>query len=89
MKTISMRLRGYDEETETYSDDLKEITGDIANLTKVASNNNQGISLFEADDPNTYRSTYAMLKKKQNRLLRKTSKRSMTLLTLQTISVNN
>lgn len=26
LKTISMRLRGYDEETETYSDDLKEIT---------------------------------------------------------------
>lgn len=62
LKTISMRLRGYDEETETYSDDLKEITGDIANLTKVASNNNQGISLFEADDPNTYRSTYDILK---------------------------
>lgn len=62
LKTISMRLRGYDEETETYSDDLKEIAGDIANLTKVASNNNQGISLFEADDPNTYRSTYDILK---------------------------
>lgn len=62
LKTISMRLRGYDEETETYSDDLKEITGDIANLTKVASNNNQGISLFEANDPNTYRSTYDILK---------------------------
>lgn len=61
LKTISMRLRGYDEETETYSDDLKEITGDIADLTKTASNQ-QGVSLFEAGDPNTYRSTYDILK---------------------------
>lgn len=62
LKTISMRIRGYDEETETFSDDLKTITGDIADLTKVASNNNQGISLFEADDPNTYRAPYEILK---------------------------
>lgn len=62
LKTISMRIRGYDEETETFSDDLKTITGDIADLTKVASNNKQGISLFEADDPNTYRAPYEILK---------------------------
>lgn len=62
LKTISMRIRGYDEETETFSDDLKTITGDIADMTKVASNNKQGISLFEADDPNTYRAPYEILK---------------------------
>lgn len=62
LKTISMRIRGYDEETETFSDDLKTINGDIADLTKVASNNKQGISLFEADDPNTYRAPYEILK---------------------------
>lgn len=62
LKTISMRIRGYDEETETFSDDLKTITGDIADLTKVASNNKQGVSLFEADDPNTYRAPYEILK---------------------------
>lgn len=62
LKTISMRIRGYDEEMETFSDDLKTITGDIADLTKVASNNKQGISLFEADDPNTYRAPYEILK---------------------------
>ena len=62
LKTISMRIRGYDEETETFSDDLKTISGDIADLTKVASNNKQGISLFEVDDPNTYRAPYEILK---------------------------
>ena len=56
-----MRIRGYDEETEEYSADVSELTGTIADLTKVASNNNRGISLFEADDPETYRSTYDIL----------------------------
>lgn len=61
LKTLSMRIRGYDEETEEYSADVAELTGTIADLTKVASNNNRGISLFEADDPETYRSTYDIL----------------------------
>lgn len=61
LKTLSMRIRGYDEETEEYSADVSELTGTIADLTKVASNNNRGISLFEADDPETYRSTYDIL----------------------------
>lgn len=60
-RTISMRLRGYDEETEELSDDLKNITGDIADLTKTA-NNTQGVSLFVDGDPNTYKSTYQILK---------------------------
>lgn len=61
LKTVSMRIRGYDEEIGEYSDDVAELTGDIANLTKVASNQNRGVSLFEVGDPNTYRSTYAIL----------------------------
>lgn len=61
LKTMSMRIRGYDEETEEYSEDIAILTGKIADLTKVASNNNRGISLFEAGDPETYRSTYDIL----------------------------
>lgn len=61
LKTVSMRIRGYDEELEEYSADVAMLTGDIADLTKVASNNNRGVSLFEAGDPDTYRSTYDIL----------------------------
>lgn len=60
-RTISMRIRGYDEETEEWSEDLQNISGDIADLTKTA-NNTKGISLFEADDPTKYKSTYNILK---------------------------
>ena len=38
------------------------MTGKIADLTKVASNSNRGISLFEVGDPEQYRSTYDILK---------------------------
>ena len=62
LKTVSMRIRAIDEETEEFSSDLTEITGKVADLTKVASNGNKGISLFEPGDPNTYRSTYDILK---------------------------
>lgn len=61
LKTLSMRIRGYDEETEEYTNDVVELTGAIADLTKVASNNFTGVSLFEVDDPETYRSTYDIL----------------------------
>ncbi len=61
LKTLSMRIRGYDEETEEFSGDVAELTGAIADLTKVASNNYRGVSLFEAGDPDTYRSTYDIL----------------------------
>ena len=56
-----MRIRGYDEETEELSEDLTNITGTIADLTKVSSNNFTGISLFEDGDMDTYRSTYDIL----------------------------
>ena len=61
LKTLSMRIRGYDESTEEYSEDIAVLTGKIADLTKVASNGGKGVSLFEVGDPNTYRSTYAIL----------------------------
>lgn len=61
LKTLSMRIRGYDEETEEYSEDVAALTGKIADLTKVASNGNKGVSLFEVGDPDTYRSTYDIL----------------------------
>lgn len=54
--------RQYDEETEELSDDLKNITGVIANLTKTASNSNQGISLFTDESKKTYKSTYQIMK---------------------------
>lgn len=61
LKTMSMRIRGYDEETEEYSEDLAALTGKIADLTRVTSNDNRGVSLFEVGDPDTYRSTYDIL----------------------------
>ena len=57
-----MRLRGYDEETEELSDDLKNITGEIADLTKTASNGGRGISLFTDESRQTYKSTYEIIK---------------------------
>jgi hypothetical protein len=56
-----MRIRGYDEETEEYSEDVAVLTGAIADLTKAKSNNYRGVSLFEEGDPDTYRSTYDIL----------------------------
>ena len=58
-RTISMRIRGYDEETEELSDDLKTISGDIYDLTKV---NGKGISIFSDKEKTTYKSTYQVLK---------------------------
>lgn len=56
MKTASMRLRGYDEETEMLSDDVLELTGKIADLTKTASKPT-GISLFTDNAKTQYKST--------------------------------
>lgn len=59
-RTVSMRIRGYDEETEELSADLKNISGDIADLTKVAGKG--GISIFTDETRTTYKSTYQILK---------------------------
>lgn len=60
LKTVSMRIRGYDEETESYSKDLENLSGTIADLTKTASTPG-GISLFSDADKTTYKSTYQLL----------------------------
>lgn len=55
-----MRIRGYDEETEELSDDLKTISGDIYDLTRV--NGGEGITIFSDAAKTTYKSTYQILK---------------------------
>lgn len=60
LKILSMRIRGYDEETESYSLDVAELTGQIADLTKTASTPG-GISLFTDETKETYKSTYQLL----------------------------
>lgn len=60
-KTVSMRIRGYDEETESYTNDIEELSGKIADLTKTASTPG-GISLFADDAKTEYKSTYQLLK---------------------------
>lgn len=56
LKTLSLRIRGYDEETEELSDDVIEAMGKVANLTKVASNNYAGVSLWADAEQTKYRS---------------------------------
>lgn len=60
-RTISMRIRGYDEETEEYIGGIEELTGKVADLTKTASTPG-GISLFTDETKTTYKSTYQILK---------------------------
>lgn len=60
-KTLSMRLRGYDETTEEYSNDVEVLSGKIADLTKTASTPG-GISLFTDSSKTTYKSTVQLLR---------------------------
>ena len=63
-RTVSMRIRGYNEESEDGAEELDEslqnISGDIADLTKV--NGKGGISIFTDKDRTEYKSTYQILK---------------------------
>lgn len=61
LKTVSMRIRGYDEETEEYVGGIEELSGEIADLTKTANNSN-GISLFKDEDKTEYKSTTELLR---------------------------
>lgn len=61
LRSISLRIRGYDEETEQLSEDLVNITGDVINLTKVASNNYKGVSLFTDATQTEYKDIYDYL----------------------------
>lgn len=63
-RTVSMRIRGYNEDSEDGLEELDEslqnISGDIADLTKV--NGKGGISIFTDKDRTEYKSTYQILK---------------------------
>lgn len=59
-KTVAMRIRGYDEETESYTNDVEVLSGKIADLTKTASTPG-GISLFTDETKTEYKSTYQLL----------------------------
>ncbi|MEY8352613.1 phage tail tape measure protein [Lachnospiraceae bacterium 54-53] len=60
IKILSMRLRGYDEETESYTNNVEQLSGKIADLTKTASTPG-GISLFTDETKETYKSTYQIM----------------------------
>ena len=46
LRSVALRLRSFDETTEEYSSDLKNITGELVNLTKTAEHA-EGISVFK------------------------------------------
>lgn len=60
LKVVSMRLRGYDEETQSYTNDVEELSGKVADLTKT-SETPGGISLFTDDTKQTYKDTYTLM----------------------------
>ena len=55
-----MRIRGYDEETESFTNDVEVLNGKIADLTKTAAIPG-GISLFTDEAKTQYKSTYQLL----------------------------
>lgn len=55
LKTLSLRIRGYSEDTEELDSELANITGEVIDLTKTASNQ-QGISLFTDASQEHYKS---------------------------------
>ena len=55
LRTISMRIRGLNEETGEFDEELGNVVNDISELT------NGKVSIME--DPNTYKSTYDILKR--------------------------
>lgn len=61
LKTVSMRIRGYDEETEEYVGGIEELEGDIADLTKSVEHP-LGVSLFKDDAKTEFKSTAELLR---------------------------
>ena len=55
LRSVSMRLRGVNEETEEVDDELTNITGDLIDLTKTA-NNKQGVSIFKEGSTTEFKS---------------------------------
>lgn len=60
-KTIGMRLRGYDENVEAYTNDVEVLSGKIADLTKTGKTPG-GISLFTDENKTEYKSTVQLLR---------------------------
>lgn len=60
-KTLTMRLRGYDESVEDYVNDVEVLSGEIADLTKTAKTPG-GISLFTDETKTEYKSTLQLLR---------------------------
>lgn len=60
-RTVSMRIRGLDEETEEALEDYEELKGKIADLTKTKDTPG-GVSLFTDASKTEYKSTYQFLK---------------------------
>lgn len=55
LRSISMRIRGYDESTEELSSDLDNITGDLIDLTKTTEHS-QGVSIFKEGSTTEFKS---------------------------------
>lgn len=55
LRSVAMRVRGYDEETEQLSDDLTDVTGKLVDLTKTAEHA-QGVSIFKPGSTTEFKS---------------------------------
>lgn len=55
IRSVALRLRSFDEETGDVSDDLANITGELADLTKTAEHS-QGISIFKEGSTTEFKS---------------------------------
>lgn len=62
LRSVALRVRGYNEETEELDENLINITGDVIDLTKVASNNFKGVSLFTDETQTEYKDLYQYFK---------------------------
>ena len=60
LRSISLRIRGYDEETEQLSDDLVNISGAVVDLTKTTAHP-LGVSLFTDETQTQYKDVYEYL----------------------------
>lgn len=55
LRSISMRIRSVNEETEEYDEELANITGDLIDLTKTAEHQ-EGVSVFKEGSTTEYKS---------------------------------
>lgn len=55
LRSVALRLRSFDEETQEYSSDLSNITGELADLTKTAEHA-EGVSIFKPGSTTEFKS---------------------------------